>query len=149
MKQLNTNIKAVLPNIKTSIYKIAWAFILLTASIKLHAQIDIAGEMDLTKKTFNQSENPASADLFNDADFKLYPNPAQNVINIQSKVKLKEGVTLTLYDISGTILEKKVLESSMTKKDYAFNISKFTDGQYIIGIRSIDGSYVTKKLIKR
>ena len=147
MKQLYTKNKAVAA-LKKSGLLIAWVFIFVIASLHVHAQ-EIAGEMDVEKLTFNKSTSPASADLFTDADFKLYPNPAKEVIYIQSKVKLKEGVTFTLSDMKGTILEKRYLTDNMSSNKLSFDIGKYTEGLYIIGIRSIDGSYVTKKLMKR
>ncbi|MBN1819826.1 MAG: T9SS type A sorting domain-containing protein [Prolixibacteraceae bacterium] len=148
MKQLKLFITAALHCRFTKLVKVAGIFIFIIASLQIHAQ-EIAGEMDLTQQTYNKKESSASADLFKDADFKIYPNPAKEVINIQSKVKLRKGVTLTFCDITGTILEKRVLEEDMEKNELAFNISEYTVGQYIIGIRSIDGSFVAKKIIKR
>jgi hypothetical protein len=132
-----------------SFFRFLWVMVFILATHKLYAQADIAGEMDLTKKTVNNPANPGSADMFTDADFKLYPNPASNIVYIQAKVKFKEGVVLTLCDIMGNILEKRVLNGEITKNDYCFNLNKYCDGQYIIGILSVDGSRVTKKLIKR
>jgi hypothetical protein len=149
MKQLSLFKKAGFLKNKYCIFKSLLVLIFMIASLSIQAQGDIAGEMDVTKKPVNNPENPGSADMFVDADFKLYPNPASDIIHIQSKVKLKEGVILTLYDIRGTLLEKKVLGSIITTADYSFNLGKYSGGQYIIGILSIDGSFVAKKLIKQ
>jgi len=149
MKQLFSNLRAELLKGKRGLVKCLWVLMFIIASHKVHAQIDIAGEMNFTQKTFNKPDNPGTADAFTDADFKLYPNPAVNVVNIQSKVKLKEGVVLTLCDIMGNVLEKRVLGGVVTSNDYSFNLGRYASGQYIIGILSIDGSFVSKKLIKR
>jgi len=131
-----------------SILTLLWTLIIIIASLNIQGQ-DIAGEIDFNKSPVNNEENPGSAALFTDADFKLFPNPAGNLVQIHSKVQLKEGVILTLSDIQGNVLEKRVLGSSLTKNDYSFDLSRYSGGQYIISILSIEGSFVTKKLIKR
>jgi hypothetical protein len=149
MRRLNLFKRAGLLKKRMNIMKCFWVLVFLFCGNKIHAQGDIAGEMDFTQKTINKTENPGTANAFTDADFKLYPNPATNVVYIQSKVKLKEGVTLTICDIMGNILEKRILGTLVSKEDYSFNLNRFSNGQYIIGILSVDGSFVTKKLIKR
>lgn len=143
------NNKVNLKQTKTGIFKLALILAFVASAFYCQAQIEVAGEMNLTKQTFNKADNKISDDVFTEADFKLYPNPASSKINIQTDVKLKEGSILTLIDLRGTLLEKRILGKGTDGNDYAFNLEKYSPGQYFIGIRAMDGTFVTKKLIKQ
>jgi hypothetical protein len=126
---------------------IVLGFVLIAFSSQ--AQYEISGETDFSKKVYNKPEKAIPVDLFTDADFKLYPNPAVSTIRIQTDKTLETGVILTLVDVCGNVLEKKVVEQKITEKDLVFNLSKYANGAYFIGIRGMEGTFVSKKFIKR
>ncbi|GAB5398764.1 MAG: hypothetical protein Aureis2KO_03490 [Aureisphaera sp.] len=72
--------------------------------------------------------------------FSLYPNPAQNEINIVSQLSGEKAVTV--FDISG----KQVIETTLNSN--TLDISQLTSGMYLVKI-SQEGISSTKKLIVR
>jgi hypothetical protein len=125
---------------------LVFGFILIAFSGK--AQYEISGGMDFSKKVYNKPDKAIPDDLFTEADFKLYPNPAKSVIKIQTDISLKEGVVLTLVDACGNILEKRIITQDMAGSDLFFNMAKYSNGAYFIGIRAMDGTFISKKFIK-
>ncbi|WP_179354150.1 T9SS type A sorting domain-containing protein [Winogradskyella vidalii] len=75
------------------------------------------------------------------ANFKIYPNPANDYIEIESGA---ESVTsITVFDILGEqVLIQEVLN------DNRMDISSLTKGVYFIKIRGDNNSSITKKIIK-
>lgn len=77
------------------------------------------------------------------ASIKLYPNPANDVINLSASNNLSL-TKLEVIDINGRLIMSVPIEN-ITKKE--INISELSKGLYLINIYSIDGM-VTKKIIK-
>jgi hypothetical protein len=63
--------------------------------------------------------------MSNESNFKIYPNPVDDVLNIKST----NDINSTIYDITG----KKVLESNSKN----INLEKLTKGIYIIKIKDL------------
>lgn len=82
----------------------------------------------------------STTDFLNPASIKAYPNPANEVLNIDlSAVEMKGQVTLNIYDINGKLLQStvqpgaplmKVNVASLPGGFYTLNIS---NGHYIVG----------------
>lgn len=83
--------------------------------------------------------NPAlSTEDFSASDFKVYPNPASDYINIESKsVKVS---SVDMYNVLGA----KVLSSELTED--RVNVSSLVKGVYFMKINAEDGS-LTKKVV--
>ncbi|MFH4968470.1 T9SS-dependent M36 family metallopeptidase [Gaetbulibacter sp. M240] len=71
-----------------------------------------------------------SSEEFGTSDYKIYPNPANNLINIKPKMALGD-VTMTLVDINGrTVLQNKTNFNDTVTLD----ISGLQTGLYILNI---------------
>ncbi|MCF6130115.1 T9SS type A sorting domain-containing protein [Flavobacterium sp. AS60] len=71
-------------------------------------------------------------------DYKLFPNPVENVFEIQSEELIKE---VTIYNVLG----QKIAQFKNQKH---YNIEHLSSGTYIIDIKSEEG-IITDKIIKR
>ncbi|MFD1161870.1 T9SS type A sorting domain-containing protein [Hwangdonia seohaensis] len=80
-----------------------------------------------------------STDSFLKDSFKLYPNPASDVIHIASKIAIDK---VELYNVLG----KKVLQSSNSSK--ALNIESLQSGIYILKVYNNDKSASKKIVVK-
>lgn len=89
---------------------------------------------------FSLVEGVLSVDDFSTSNVKIYPNPANDFINIESNVN--EITEVALYDILG----KKVLSQNKLTNN-RLDISNLTRGVYFIKINS-NGNSITKKIIK-
>ncbi|MEW4925188.1 T9SS type A sorting domain-containing protein [Algibacter sp. 2305UL17-15] len=79
-----------------------------------------------------------SSDLFNKTSFKVYPNPASDVLNISSSNPIEK---MEMYNVIGG----KVMQSSNTKQ---FNIERLKSGIYLLKVFSTNGSATKKIVIK-
>jgi Secretion system C-terminal sorting domain len=77
----------------------------------------------------------------------LYPNPATNEINVMIPANwVKEGVTLTISDMSGRILRQQSVEST---KDTHINLENMANGVYNVKVNNGTSARYSKFVIAR
>ncbi len=80
----------------------------------------------------------ASIDDNNLATFTIFPNPTNNIINIEADFAID---SITLFNGAGQIL-------SIKNNSDTLDISKLSEGVYFIKIQTKDNKFYTKKIIK-
>ncbi len=78
---------------------------------------------------------------------KLYPNPGSGLFYLQGKLKEKQDVEITIYDILGQPARRRAL-SGVTHLQETANLQGYPDGYYLLAIRLADGSRYTLQLVK-
>ncbi|MDP4953292.1 MAG: phospholipase D-like domain-containing protein [Flavobacteriales bacterium] len=68
-------------------------------------------------------------------DMKVYPNPAQNVLNLQLNELAQENMIISLSDLSGKIVGQWNMNSNFLQIETA----AFSRGMYILSIQSTSG----------
>jgi hypothetical protein len=68
---------------------------------------------------------------FNNKDFSVYPNPAQNIVFLNVEADLI-GSGLMIYDALGRIL----LETTLQKQETSIDIQEFASGTYLMKVGS-------------
>lgn len=90
--------------------------------------------------TFSATSQTLSVSRRNAFEFKLYPNPVNNVLNINSKEPL---ASVTAFDMLGrTVLKVNNVSDSI-------NVSSLNKGVYILQLEAKNGSISTKRIIKQ
>ncbi len=77
------------------------------------------------------SDNKLSAN-----HLSIYPNPAQDHLNISTSIDLKGELMITVTDVMGLKVYAGSIEGLNTKEDYTLNISSFENGVYFIRVQS-------------
>lgn len=78
---------------------------------------------------------------------KLYPNPATNVIYINSAINLT-GATITVADLNGKIIKTQLTNSMVTGNNvYPINVEGFNAGLYLVNIIDTEGHSTSEKVI--
>jgi hypothetical protein len=86
---------------------------------------------------FNESA-PLSRNDFNSfSDFSIYPNPANEIVTVKSDENIE---SLEIFSLEGS----KIKSCNATKID----ISDLSSGMYIMHIKTAEGKFGTKKIIK-
>ncbi|MBN2867655.1 MAG: trypsin-like peptidase domain-containing protein [Flavobacteriaceae bacterium] len=89
---------------------------------------------------------PAAAlsnDEFEIKNFKVYPNPATNTLNINSKSDIEK---LTIYDINGRLINNISIKNNTI--NYQIDINNLSQGMYFLEIES-NGRKSVEKFIKK
>ena len=95
----------------------------------------------------NSSGNVDNVNIVN-SDFtitKIFPNPAENAINVSFELKSKSKVNIFISDLNGKKL-REIVSQDFNKGEYSLNydISSFTSGSYFIYAEYNEG-YAVKK----
>ena len=78
--------------------------------------------------------------------FKVYPNPAKDILHIELLDKVKTTSRIEIVDVLGKICFLQDIEKN--KENPTVNISGFKSGVYIIRIKQTNGNEYTAKFIK-
>lgn len=89
----------------------------------------------------------SSNDQFEFDNFRLYPNPSSDVVNIHFDLSTSANVKFELYDINGRLVYNDLLNNS-TNVAYTLPMNRFSSGIYLLRIN--DGSHsVVKKIVRK
>ena len=73
------------------------------------------------------------------ADVNIYPNPTNNIININIKSQNREQLIYTLTDVSGRIIEKGNWNIGRSTSVFSVNISEYNNGVYFLNLKTEEG----------
>ena len=65
------------------------------------------------------------------SDFKIYPNPVKNILNVSSKLSI---LNVKLYDVQGKLILSKNLEKNSIRNNLELDISGLNNGNYLLVI---------------
>lgn len=113
----------------------------LGSTIYYAAKFAFAGGLSVTKYIAYVvgDKCTVSVDNFPTSDVTLYPNPIENILNIDFT---EYNNNITIMDVSGKIIEQKKVD-----KTSAFNMSQYSKGVYFIKIDNSKGTK-TYKVVK-
>lgn len=84
------------------------------------------------------------SNMIDDMKVSVFPNPATDLIAIQIKDLVKENYDITLYDITGKLIEKKILYQGSTI--VYFDTKTLYSGLYTVTISNGGGKTISKKI---
>ena len=74
----------------------------------------------------------------------IYPNPAHNLLNIQSGNIKNVGMTITVTDVTGQLVYKAIADHS----EHTIDISKWAKGMYVVAVTNKDETTLQKVTIE-
>lgn len=102
-------------------------------------QVDLDGNTEHSKTIYIHAFSGPS-------DIALYPNPAQNMLNIESDKPLK---SLTWNNVMGTMVKHEQLIQQNSGTHYMINVQGMQPGVYKLHIKFSDNSNMHKKVVIR
>lgn len=104
------------------------------------------GKFVFSKKLLYQDPNGVTG-IENNAFVNVFPNPANNIINIAFDVQSTETLSLSFYDLSGKqVLNKQTAISGFDKE--TVDVSTLPSGIYFLNLRSESIQQTQKIIIK-
>ena len=85
-----------------------------------------------------EGENTGLANLAQEADVNIYPNPTSTILNVAIDWQIPQSSTMTIYDITGRICMLQNLEKAEHTKTQ-FDVSQLPAGSYYLKIASAKG----------
>jgi hypothetical protein len=95
----------------------------------------------ITNTTYNINSS-TSAEKIEKETFKIFPNPTNDFVNIQSNEVIK---SIVILELNGKMIESKVIENNAAMID----IHHLSSGTYIVEIELNDGRKTRNKIVRR
>ncbi len=89
------------------------------------------------------SVNTLKTDTFENADFQLYPNPANDSFAVS--LPTNDPVTVTVYDLSG----RKIFTKTNVFSNQNISVNGFADGVYLVEIQNKTNKSSKKLVVKK
>ena len=89
---------------------------------------------------FSLVSSTASVNDFSISNIKLYPNPAKDILTIQTTNGIKIA-SVEVFDILG----KQIIKSEL--QNNTLNVSELTQGMYIVKMISEEGNSISQKVV--
>jgi hypothetical protein len=80
-----------------------------------------------------------------DVKATVFPNPTSDIIVVQIKDLVKENYTVTLYDITGKLIEQTILYQGSTI--IYFDTKSLYAGEYFVTLTNNSGVKISKKIV--
>lgn len=81
--------------------------------------------------------------------FDLYPNPANNTVNISFELKKDEDVTMEIYNMQGARVATPIIgNKTKGKHKVTLNTGNMSSGMYFVKL-NYGEEMITKKFIKK
>jgi N-acetylneuraminic acid mutarotase len=79
---------------------------------------------------------------------RIYPNPTNDLLNIEISNSGKQGLEIEIRDITGKVIYQKKYNNANAHFTEQFDLSGFTKGIYLIKVRQADRVYVGKIIVR-
>ena len=83
-------------------------------------------------------------DSWLDGSVNLYPNPANEVINVECTINNVQVTNMEVYDVYGKLINTVIVNENPTR----INVSNLANGMYFVRVTTEEGM-VTKRFVKR
>jgi hypothetical protein len=132
LKHFNVTIKNITTGatetFQTAGNQIIYEVVNLTTYNVTVTTVDQAGHESVPSEVLEIKTNFIGIVSIEKTIFKIYPNPAHNLLHIETNIY--ESVNVEIYNLSGC----KILQHTMTDLNYSVNVSNFTAGIYFIKV---------------
>ncbi|MFT5384913.1 MAG: hypothetical protein ACI81W_002315 [Saprospiraceae bacterium] len=89
----------------------------------------------------------STKDLLNSTNFALFPNPAQNLLNLRFNNPVNSRLDVYITNVQGQVLQNQRFENVLGQA--AINTSSLSNGIYFLYVESEHGSATKKFVIQR
>lgn len=100
-----------------------------------HAGMGMVGTVTVNSATANKD----LADI--NTNFRLFPNPASQYIDLLLSAKSGKATSLKVYSIAGSLIDQKVLGDI---ESYRYDLKNYKNGAYFMEIKSDDKTGIYK-----
>jgi len=97
---------------------------------------------------YDTLETIGITERINFSDLSIYPNPGNDIVNINFSLEQKQEITLTLIDFSGKLVYKEVIQATPGLNNNSIITTNFAPGVYTLRITELRG-LLNRKLIIR
>ncbi len=105
-----------------------------------------------TGEILNAAEEPIPYELGLDKNivdnFKLYPNPASDVVNATFNETINGEVEMNIYNLNGKVVKTQNFKEVKAGEEISVNVDHLATGEYLISFATAKGSMVKHLIVK-
>ncbi|MFC2096947.1 T9SS type A sorting domain-containing protein [Bacteroidota bacterium] len=94
------------------------------------------------------SSSDIENNIISEIDLKVFPNPADQYVNLQVKIQKNENILISVLDISGRVLVEEKEENISGKYSKQIDVSRLPTGTYFLRLVAGNDSETKKIIIK-
>ncbi len=79
---------------------------------------------------------------------RIYPNPTDNILNIEITNSDTKGLEIEILDITGKVIYQRESENPSSQLTEQLDLSGYAKGIYLIRVRQADAVYIRKVIVK-
>lgn len=122
-------------------------------------RLDQGGSTDISVNVYNTEdtissnafsvENPVGIQTYEDLRLKVYPNPASEVAVLNFNTSETGTISLKIYNALGQLAEQVTIENiEAGNHSFQWNVADYTNGLYLIVLKTESSASVSKLMIK-
>jgi len=108
-----------------------------------------SGDFDITIENVRFRNDERSNLIIDENNLNSYPNPTNGLINVTHLFEEKSDVTITISDISGSIIERGTTVGNAGINNFKFDISANQHGLYLISMYTNKGIFASTVLLSK
>ena len=93
-------------------------------------------------------QGPTSIEEIRESMTKIYPNPTENILNIEIDYAGKQGLEIEILTVTGKLIFKKEYRSINADFTEKLDLSGFAKGIYLVKVKQANAVYVGKVVVK-
>jgi 5-hydroxyisourate hydrolase-like protein (transthyretin family) len=109
---------------------------------------DNPGETELNFEVSETSISTGIDEVVLNATFLLYPNPVNDILNVQFDMEKAAQVQFSILDITGRVVEQMGMNLPTGVQHLDFQVDNYPSGLYLLSIQT-EGGTIARKFIKR
>jgi len=99
-------------------------------------------------EVYYETENVSIKENETFQNVKLYPNPAQNLVNVSFRAPQANQLNVSILSMSGMLVYSSNIDSFSGTFSKAINVSEMAQGVYFLNLKTDQGTLVRKLVIK-
>ena len=89
-----------------------------------------------------------SANALKGSLVEAYPNPAHNLLTIQSQLASQSAVQISLVNLVGQVVSTTSTAATTLQRGFEINTSTLAEGLYLVRVSTSEGTFTTKVQVK-
>jgi hypothetical protein len=112
-------------------------------NVRIHEGTDCSQTKELPSPTGVAPKPPRPTDLA-PGQIELFPNPANNQLNLRFLNDITEQATLEIYSPTGQLMNRRIINAVQGTNLEALDLSALRSGAYILNLQTSDKRYVKR-----
>ena len=95
-----------------------------------------------------KEQQPLNINQTNESFTSIYPNPTEDILNIEISNAVKQGIEIEIFNTTGKVIYKKEYKNIKTHFVEQLDLSGYAKGIYLVKVKQADRVYFGKVVLR-